>query len=207
METIRDYVRASVNGRKPGAGLTAGLLLGQFDRAGRIAWVSQATGLPQDGTADPMNIDVDADKVRDFLQTRRRQSGGMLTLIGFWRTHLGDLPAPSESDRAVMRRVAARQERHSAPAGTDSEPGRASVRASACSLFVRVSAKEWTFLASRRQRRQFGGQHAAHQVRGPLDAGESFDQVTVRLPLFPTGTSAFGAAGPTITADALSVRA
>jgi hypothetical protein len=54
METIRGYVRASVNGRNPGAGHTGGLLLGQFDSAGRIAWVSQATGPPRGSTAGPL---------------------------------------------------------------------------------------------------------------------------------------------------------
>ena len=99
METIREYVRASVNGRTCGAGHTGGLLLGQFDSACRVAWVSQATGLPPESTASPLNIKQDVGEVRDFLEDRRSRSGGMLTLIGFWHTHLGGSAAPSRSRR------------------------------------------------------------------------------------------------------------
>jgi proteasome lid subunit RPN8/RPN11 len=106
METIREHARASVNGRTCGAGHTGGLLLGQFDSACRVAWVSQATGLPPGGIANPLNINLDVDDVRDFLQSRRSQSAGMLTLIGFWHTHLGASAAPSETDLATMREIA-----------------------------------------------------------------------------------------------------
>jgi integrative and conjugative element protein (TIGR02256 family) len=116
METIREWVRASVNGRTHGAGHTGGLLLGQFDSASRVAWVSQATGPPQDNSVNPLKMNLDADDVRDFLQARRRQSGGMLTLIGFWHTHLGGSAAPSETDLATMREIVASPEWRSAPA-------------------------------------------------------------------------------------------
>jgi len=116
METISEYVRASVNGRTCGAGLTGGLLLGQFDSACRVAWVSQATGLPQESTASPLNIKQDVGDVRDFLEDRRSRSGGMLTLIGFWHTHLGGSAAPSRTDVATMRQTAASPEWRSAPA-------------------------------------------------------------------------------------------
>ena len=116
LETIREYVRASVNGRTYGAGHTGGLLLGQFDSACRVAWVSQATGLPQGSTASPLNMNLDMADVRDFLQTRRSQSGGLLTLTGFWHTHLGGSAAPSETDLATMREITASPEWRSAPA-------------------------------------------------------------------------------------------
>jgi proteasome lid subunit RPN8/RPN11 len=116
METIREHVRASVNGRTCGAGLTAGLLLGQFDSACRVAWVSQATGLPPESSASPLNINQDVDDVRDFLEDRRSRSGGMLTLIGFWHTHLGGSAEPSQTDVANMRQTAASPEWRSAPA-------------------------------------------------------------------------------------------
>lgn len=115
METICEYVRASVNGRTHGAGLTAGLLLGQFDSACRIAWVSQATGLPPGSTASPLKIDQDREDIRDFLEDHRSRSGGMLTLIGFWHTHVGGSAAPSRTDVATMRRIAESPEWHSAP--------------------------------------------------------------------------------------------
>ena len=108
METIRGHIGASVNGRTVGAGHTGGLLLGQFDSACRVAWVSQATGLPPGSTADPLNINLNMDDVRDFLDDRFSRSGGMLTLIGFWHTHLGGSVAPSETDETTMKDLASR---------------------------------------------------------------------------------------------------
>ncbi len=40
----------------------------------------------------------------------------MLTLIGFWHTHLGGSAAPSRTDVATMRQTAASPEWRSAPA-------------------------------------------------------------------------------------------
>jgi proteasome lid subunit RPN8/RPN11 len=116
METIRGYVRASANGRNPGAGHTGGLLLGQFDSACRIAWVSQATGPPRGSTASSLKIELDPAEVRGFLEGCRRQSGGMRALIGFWHTHPGGSVAPSEEDRATMRERVASPEWSTTPA-------------------------------------------------------------------------------------------
>ena len=116
METIREHVRASVNGRTSGAGHTGGLLLGQFDSACRVAWVSQATGLPPDSSIEPLHMNLETPEVRAFLRDRREQSTGMLTLVGFWHTQLDGPAKPSETDLAAMRRVAAGPERRSAPA-------------------------------------------------------------------------------------------
>jgi proteasome lid subunit RPN8/RPN11 len=116
METIRGYVRASANGRNPGAGHTGGLLLGQFDSACRIAWVSQATGPPRGSTASSLKIELDPAEVRGFLEGCRRQSGGMRALIGFWHTHPGGSVAPSEEDRATMRERVASPEWPTTPA-------------------------------------------------------------------------------------------
>jgi proteasome lid subunit RPN8/RPN11 len=116
METIREHIRASVNGRTSGAGHTGGLLLGQFDSLCRIAWVSQATGLPPGSTANPLNVVLSLDEVRDFLDDRSSRSGGMLTLIGFWHTHPGGSVAPSETDRTTMQELVASPEWPSARA-------------------------------------------------------------------------------------------
>ena len=116
METMREHVRASVNGRTPGAGHTGGLLLGQFDSACRIAWVSQATGLPPGSTASSLRIKLGVGEVQEVLDGRSSRSGGMLTLIGFWHTHPGGSAAPSEEDRATMRERAASPEWPPAPA-------------------------------------------------------------------------------------------
>jgi proteasome lid subunit RPN8/RPN11 len=116
MEAIREHIGASLNGRTPGFGHTGGLLLGQFDSACRIGWVSQATGLPPGSTANPLNIELNLDEVRDFLDHRSSQSEGMLTLVGFWHTHPGGSTAPSEIDRTTMRKLVESPEWPSAPA-------------------------------------------------------------------------------------------
>jgi ThiF family/Prokaryotic E2 family A len=116
MDTIRQHVRASVNGRTSGAGHTGGLLLGQFDSACRVAWVSRATGLPPDSSIEPLHMNLEVPEVRAFLRDRREQSEGMLTLVGFWRTRLDGPAMPTETDLAAMRRFAAGPERRSAPA-------------------------------------------------------------------------------------------
>ncbi len=116
METIRGYARASANGRIPGAGHTGGLLLGQFDSACRIAWASQATGLPPGSTVSSLKIKLGMDEVRDVLEERGRRSGSMLTLVGFWHTHPGGSVAPSEEDRATMLKLVASPEWPSGPA-------------------------------------------------------------------------------------------
>jgi hypothetical protein len=116
METIRGWVRASVNGRTGGAGQAGGLLLGQFDNACRVAWVSRATGLPENCSVDPLHMDLAAPGVRDFLRDRGEESGGLVTLVGFWRAGRDGSAEPSEADRATMRSFAASPEGRSAPA-------------------------------------------------------------------------------------------
>jgi proteasome lid subunit RPN8/RPN11 len=116
MEAMREHIRASVNGRTPGAGHTGGLLLGQFDSTCRIAWVSQVTGLPPGSTATPLKIQLEMDEVRDFLDERSSHSDGMLTLIGIWHSHPTGSTEPSETDRETMRGLVVRPEWRSAPA-------------------------------------------------------------------------------------------
>lgn len=116
MDTMRGHIRASVNGRISGDGHTGGLLLGQFDSACRIAWISQATGLPPGSTATPLKIELEMDEVRDFLDERSSRSDGMLTLIGFWHSHPASSAEPSEPDRETMRALVASPEWRSAPA-------------------------------------------------------------------------------------------
>jgi proteasome lid subunit RPN8/RPN11 len=116
LETMREHTRASVNGRTPGVGHTGGLLLGQYDSAGRIAWVSEATGLPEGSAANPLKIELALNDVQQFLDDRGARSGGMLTLIGFWHTHRGASAEPSDEDRTTMRQRVASAEWPASPA-------------------------------------------------------------------------------------------
>ena len=114
MGFIRACVRASADGTLPGAGHTGGLLLGQFDDSCRIAWVSEATGLPPGSTADPLRVSLDAPDVRDALTDRDSSSAGMLRLIGFWHTHPGGPVTPSDIDQETMQALVGGPDWHSA---------------------------------------------------------------------------------------------
>ena len=126
MEAIREHVRASVNGRTRGAGHTGGLLLGQFDNACRVAWVSRATGLPPESTVEPAEHEPGrAGGVSDFLRDRREPERG--------HAHPGRLlayparaarPSPAEADQAAMRRTR-RQTGTALSAGTAPRAGQA----------------------------------------------------------------------------------
>jgi proteasome lid subunit RPN8/RPN11 len=116
MEAMREHIRASVNGRTPGAGHTGGLLLGQFDSACRVVWVSQATGLPPGSAITPLKIELGMEKARDYLDDRSSRSGGMLALIGFWHNHPEGSAAPSDVDQATMQELVARPQWGPAPA-------------------------------------------------------------------------------------------
>ena len=72
-----------------------------------------------------------------------------------------------------------------APADADGEPGGEPVRVSAHPLSRPRAVNGRVSFASGRQGSEFGDQHAADNIRGPVDTRENFDQITVReAPLF-----------------------
>jgi len=103
---VRGHIRTSLDeGPEAGAGRTGGLLLGEFDDACGIAWVSWASGLPPCSTVEPLDMKIDAGVVRRLLEHHRRLSGGMVTLVGFWKTHLGGVVTFNDEDRHAMQEV------------------------------------------------------------------------------------------------------
>ena len=103
---IRGHIKASLDeGADAGRGLTGGLLLGEFDDACGIAWVSQATCLPPCSTVEPLDMKLDVRVVRRVLERRSRLSAGMIALVGFWKTQLGGAVTMSDEDRQAMRVV------------------------------------------------------------------------------------------------------
>jgi proteasome lid subunit RPN8/RPN11 len=103
MEIIRRHIVKSAGSGSPGSCHTGGLLLGQFDDACQIVWVSRATSLPPGSTADPLRIELNVPAVRDYLRECRQRSGGMRSLVGFWHTHPGGAVTPSRIDRDTMQ--------------------------------------------------------------------------------------------------------
>jgi hypothetical protein len=105
LEIIRGHTRESAVGQTPGAGRTAGLLVGQFENVCRIAWVSYATSLTPGSSVDPFDFRLDDDEVIEFLDDLRKRSDGLLTPVGFWRTHLGDPTALTDAERKILQKL------------------------------------------------------------------------------------------------------
>jgi hypothetical protein len=135
METIRAGIREAVNHADHEQCDVSGLMLGQFDDACRIAWVSHARVLAGGSSRQPLTGHLTTDKVRAFVDSHAARSAGALTLIGFWRARLGGQAASDESDLATMRQFAASQDCHAGKAlllvfglpedGSCGEPGSA----------------------------------------------------------------------------------
>lgn len=86
---------------------TGGLLLGQFDDACGIAWVSEAQGPPAGSIAGPEFIVVNSPEAREEVRERSRQTDGLIGFVGLWHTHLGGEAKPSPVDLAAMARLIA----------------------------------------------------------------------------------------------------
>jgi proteasome lid subunit RPN8/RPN11 len=86
---------------------TGGLLLGQFDDACRIVWVSEVTGLPDGSFASPLGLALNTPTVREDVDQRSRQTDGLTSFVGLWHTHPGSLALPSEIDIDAMNRLRA----------------------------------------------------------------------------------------------------
>jgi proteasome lid subunit RPN8/RPN11 len=92
---------------------TGGLLLGQFDDACRIAWVSEATGPPDGSFASPLGLAVNTPAAREDVRERSRQTGGLTSFVGLWHTHPAGSAWPSEIDIEAMNKLLVESPNHS----------------------------------------------------------------------------------------------
>ncbi|BBH70714.1 hypothetical protein ACTI_73990 [Actinoplanes sp. OR16] len=86
---------------------TGGLLLGQIDRAARVAWVSEAQPLPAGSTASTEALVLDPAKARDAVNQRRFRTRRLVEFIGAWHTHPWAAARPSGDDTLAMAKMAA----------------------------------------------------------------------------------------------------
>lgn len=86
---------------------TGGLLLGQFDDACQVAWVTTATGPPDGSLTSPVLLQLNAPAAREFVQQRSDKTRGLTAFAGFWHTHPGTEAAPSGQDRQTMSQLLA----------------------------------------------------------------------------------------------------
>jgi proteasome lid subunit RPN8/RPN11 len=92
---------------------TGGLLLGQFDDACRIVWVSEVTGPPGGSSASPLGLVVNTPAAREDVSERSRRTGGLMSFVGLWHTHPGGSAWPSEIDVEAMDKLLAESPNHS----------------------------------------------------------------------------------------------
>ena len=104
-ERMLNIATAATANQDPAAGKHAGgLLLGQFDDACQIVWVSEVTSPPPGSTISRLGLELNTPEAHKELEARREQSRGLLNHIGFWHVHKGS-PMPSGTEREAMRQV------------------------------------------------------------------------------------------------------
>jgi integrative and conjugative element protein (TIGR02256 family) len=92
-----------------GVAETGGLLLGQFDDASRVVWVSEVTGPPAGSTGTPLGFRLNTPEATAQVNLRSAATRGAVRLIGYWHTHPNGNTRPSADDLETMRTIDARQ--------------------------------------------------------------------------------------------------
>lgn len=102
---IRGWIRRSarVNGRDVETG---GYLLGEFDDAAQVCWVSEVTGPPPDSQSTSTGFVCGIEGMKDTIEDRLMRSCGAVAFVGHWHTHPGGVARPSEIDHSSMLRLA-----------------------------------------------------------------------------------------------------
>jgi integrative and conjugative element protein (TIGR02256 family) len=85
---------------------TGGMLLGQFDHASRVVWVTEADGPPPGSVAHAEGLRLDPTVARGWARRRRRLTRGMVAYIGAWHTHPNHPALPSTLDVRAMTEMA-----------------------------------------------------------------------------------------------------
>lgn len=101
-----EQMRCACAGDGSGSGTeTGGLLLGQFDDACGVVWVSEAQGPPAGSIAGPEFIVVNSPEASGEVRERSRQTDGLIGFVGLWHTHPGGEARPSQVDLAAMAQL------------------------------------------------------------------------------------------------------
>jgi proteasome lid subunit RPN8/RPN11 len=102
VDRMGGIVGRALSGDQSGTGHTGGLLLGQFDDACGVVWVSEVTGPPRGSTVSPHELQLNVAEAGEHVRERGRATGGLLAHVGYWHTHPGASATPSELDRQQM---------------------------------------------------------------------------------------------------------
>lgn len=90
-------------GRFPPQWETGGVLIGYFDDACQVVWVTAAEGPSPDSERGPCSFRHGTEGVADRVQAHRAASGGRVRFVGLWHTHPGLSPRASQTDDQAMR--------------------------------------------------------------------------------------------------------
>jgi proteasome lid subunit RPN8/RPN11 len=113
MQQMRRFVSEMAAAEVPPDSETGGLLLGQFDDACRVAWVTMATGPPGGSLTSPVLLQLNAPAAQEFVQLRSDRTGGLTSFAGFWHTHPNGPASPSQMDTETMQRLLGEMPGHS----------------------------------------------------------------------------------------------
>ena len=86
----------------PGSCETGGILLGYFDDACRVAWVTAAEGPPPDSMRDEHAFLHGTDGVEGCVERHEVNSGGRIGFIGMWHTHPSMSASATQVDDRAM---------------------------------------------------------------------------------------------------------
>ena len=109
LNQLHDLIHAHSDDAVGVAAETGGLLLGQFNDACRVAWVTEITGPPPGTVGTTTWLTLNTPAAAAFVAERRRVTGGACGLIGYWHTHPAGPARPSLIDTATMAAVESRR--------------------------------------------------------------------------------------------------
>jgi integrative and conjugative element protein (TIGR02256 family) len=99
----REAIRATQIER--GAREAGGVLLGQFDPASRVIFISTALATTNEDDAAPGYLRLQFDEMREDLMALSRRTHGVLSFVGAWHTHPGSTAFPSGRDHDTMTNI------------------------------------------------------------------------------------------------------
>ncbi|MFQ6029102.1 MAG: patatin-like phospholipase family protein [Dehalococcoidia bacterium] len=85
---------------------TGGYLLGEFDDAAQVCWISEVTGPPTDSESSPTGFRCGIEGMKETIDDRHKRSGGAVGFVGHWHTHPDGAAHPSSIDHSSMLQLA-----------------------------------------------------------------------------------------------------
>ncbi|HET9967839.1 MAG TPA: ThiF family adenylyltransferase [Streptosporangiaceae bacterium] len=82
---------------------TGGVLIGYFDDACQVIWVTAAEGPSPDSERGACSFRHGTEGVAGRVQAHQAASGGRVRFVGLWHTHPGTPPRASQADDQAMR--------------------------------------------------------------------------------------------------------